>query len=228
MVNFAPKTFRSIRCCTALKRWRCRWVKLRTPTVYVSAGKTNLFNASNVFRMEPAREQNIDLCFAKAARPCCVNPTMHLHRQSALAPPADRCNEMLRVDFFNLLCSPHITWPCTRRWFLIACSARPCLKALFSCPPACVRHNIYIDSRTNTGDSAAEQAIGSRSQGKTFPEHCTKGSFSSLYIMCTMSDSRRSVHSAGPSLDLVVAGLLVSFPLSVIDFLINVLKDCWF
>ena len=43
-----------------------------------------------------------------------------------------------------------------------------------------------------------------------------------------MSDSRRSVHSAGPSLDLVVAGLLVSFPLSVIDFLINVLKDCRF
>ena len=132
MVNFAPKTFRSVRCCTALKRWRCRRVKLRTPTVYVSAGKTNLLNASNVCRVEPAREQNIDLCFAKAARPCCVYPTMHLHRQSALAPPADRCNEMLRVDFFNLLCSPHITWPCTRRWFLMAYSARPCLKALFN------------------------------------------------------------------------------------------------
>ena len=132
MVNFAPKTFRSIRCCTALKRWRCRWVKLRTPTVYVSAGKTNLLNASNVCRVEPAREQNIDLCFAKAARPCCLYPTMHLHRQSALAPPADRWNEILRVEIFNLLCSPHITWPCTRRWFLMAYSARPCLKALFN------------------------------------------------------------------------------------------------
>ena len=132
MVNFAPKTFRSIRCCTALKRWRCRWVKLRTPTVYVSAGKTNLFNASNVCRMEPAREQNIDLCFAKAARPCCVYPTLHLHRQSALAPPADRCEEILRHDFLNLLGSLYIIWPCTCRWFLMAYSARPCMNPLIT------------------------------------------------------------------------------------------------
>ena len=95
-------------------------------------GQNEFAQCLHVCRVEPAREQNIDLCFAKAARPCCVYPTLHLHRQSALAPPADRCNEMLRVDFFNLLCSPHITWPCTRRWFLTAYSARPCLKAVFN------------------------------------------------------------------------------------------------
>ena len=43
-----------------------------------------------------------------------------------------------------------------------------------------------------------------------------------------VSYSRQFAHSAGPCRDLVVAGVLVSFLLSVIDVLIYVLKDCWF